>query len=210
MTIYCDESGGVGAGIMCLSAVSIPADAADELLQQMRAVIGVRGELKGSRITLPERAYCIELLMRLGGKAVIACADIATLRRHHDGKAPEDIALYAHLLETALDPWMLESGGCIDVRIDDGRYDPRLNAMLRADVQQSLGQWGKATLEDSRRSAGIQIADVMANSWYQIGLAGPRSQRIRALMEPFVADGRIRPLIIQSAPDMALPTKKPA
>jgi hypothetical protein len=196
MTIYCDESGGVGAGVMTMAAVSLEADAADLLLARMRDVAGIRGELKGSRIDVAERAFCIEMLMRLGGRAVVATADMGRLRGAHGGTLPEDIDIYAALLDRTLSEWIIVSGGCITVEIDDGRYDPRLNGLLRAEVQESLGQWGSATLADSRRSAGVQIADVLANSHYQIGINTPKARRIETLLAPFVADGRIRRIAI--------------
>jgi hypothetical protein len=203
MTVYCDESGGVGAGVMTLAAVSIAPEAADELLARMRDVIGLRGELKGSRIELAERAFCLETMMRLGARAVVATCDMPGLRAAHGGILPEDIDIYAGLLDQAVGAWIAASGGCIAVEIDDGRYDPGLNGRLRAEVQQSLGQWGKAVLADSRRSAGVQIADVLANSYYQLGLNTPKAARVAALLEPFVADGRIRQIAVERIGDDA-------
>jgi hypothetical protein len=198
VTIYCDESGGVGAGVMTMAAVSLDPDAADDVLARMRTVLGLRGELKGSRIDLAERAFCIETMMRLGARAVVVTCDMAMLRVVHGGTLPDDISIYAALLDRTLSEWIAVSGGCISIEIDDGRYDARLNTLLRDDIQQSLGQWGKANLADSRRSAGIQIADVIANSYYQIGLGTPKAARISALFAPFVAAGLVREIALRS------------
>ncbi len=203
MIVYCDESGGVGAGVMTLAGVSLAAEDAAAIVTRMADVVGVRGELKGSRIDLAERSFLVEMLMRHDARMIVATADMAVLRAEGGVHLPEDIDIYARLLEMVVDGWMPQSGGCLTVEIDDGRYDPRLNAMLRGDVQASLGQWGKAQLADSHRSAGVQIADVIANSWYQIGLAGGRSQRIRKLFEPFVASGAVQ-ILTYSPPE---PTK---
>lgn len=192
MTIYCDESGGIGAGVMTLAAVALPPDDAAALLDRVRDVLGLRGELKGSRIDMAERAFVIELFVRMGGRAVIATASMPALRATYGEAMPEDIAIYASLLDAAVDPWIASSGGCISVEIDDGRYDPRLNGLLRAELQEGLGQWGQARLADSKRSPGVQIADVLANSAYQMGLEGPRAPRISALFGPFIADGSIK------------------
>ena len=54
MMLYCDESGGVGAGVMLLAAVTSERDAADALLERARDVLGLRGELKGSRIDIAQ------------------------------------------------------------------------------------------------------------------------------------------------------------
>ena len=187
---------------MTVAAVALPPDVAARALAHLRNVLGLRGELKGSRIEVAERAFVIELVMRLGARAVIATTRMADLRAAHGGNMPEDIAIYAALLEQASEPFIMASGGCISIEIDDGRYDPRLNALLRAEVQAGLGQWGQARLADSKRSAGVQIADVLANSAYQIGIANPRAARIEALLAPFVADGRIRQVVM----DRLLPT----
>ena len=196
VTIYCDESGGVGAGVMTLAAVSIAPDAADALLLRMRDGLGLRGELKGSRIELAERAFCIEAMMRLGGRVVVATANIAALRAAHGDDLPEDITIYAALLDRVVAAWAAIEGHCLNVVIDDGRYDARLNGLLREDVQASLGTCGQALLADSKRSSGVQIADVLANSFYQIGLGGPRAGRVTALFAPFVADGRVQRIVV--------------
>lgn len=186
---------------MTLASVALPPDDAAALLAHVRTVLGLRGELKGSRIDMAERAFVIELLMRMGGRAIIATASMAELRAAHGAMMPEDIGIYAALLDAAVDPWIAASGGCIAIEIDDGRYDARLNGLLRADVQAGLGQWGQARLADSKRSPGVQIADVLANSAYQIGLRSPRAERIEALIAPFVAEGAIRIVPLQRIAD---------
>ena len=188
MQIYCDESGGVGNGVMLLAAVTI--DDADALLTRVRAVLGLKGELKGSRLTLPERAFVIELFARMGGRAAIAEARTARLAGP-DLRAPRDDHVYAALLDSAIDHWMLPSGGCIDVTIDDGRYDQLRNMALRDTIQHAVGQWGRATLADSKKSAGIQIADVIANSHFHVAVGSNHARRIDALLAPFWADGRL-------------------
>lgn len=193
MPIYCDESGGVGAGVMTLAGVSLSDKAAEHLLDHYRAVTGLRGELKGSRIGLAERAFLVELLMRIGGRVIVAGAFTARVAANEPGgKPPQDIRLYARLLETVVDAWLPSSGGCVDLMIDDGRYDERLNTLLRDDVQKSLGQWGRASLADSKRIAGVQIADVIANSFFQIGSGANSAERVEALLAPFRESGAIR------------------
>lgn len=198
MTIYCDESGGVGAGVIVIAAVFLPGTLADDLLSRVRSVINLRGELKGSRINMAERAFVIEMLARSGVKVIVTQSltrDLAASTA--DGRPPNDLNIYARLLETVVDAWLPVTGGCVDLVIDDGRYDARLNAMLRADVQRSLGQWGKASLADSRRSAGVQFADVLANSFFQIATNSQRSQNLEALLGPFIDDGIIRQIDVK-------------
>lgn len=193
MTIYCDESGGLNAGAMTFAAVQLTPDAAAVVVARFRAVTGLRGELKGSRISLTERAYLLELFDRAGGRAWVAVAERAKLIPGPDGTPPSDLALYAALLDMAVGRWLPETGGvCTDVIIDDGRYDPAILAKVRAAIQAGLAGWGQASLADSRRCDGIQIADVVANSLFNITVGSPRAHRIRVILDPMLASRAIR------------------
>lgn len=193
MTIYCDESGGLNAGAMTFSAVMLTPEAASEIHARFRTVTGLRGELKGSRISLVERAYLLELFDRVGGRAWVAVARRDTLAQNPGGTLPSDLALYAALLDLAIGRWLPETGGvCTDVVIDDGRYDPNILAKVRTEIQAGLGQWGRASLADSRRSEGVQIADVVANSLFNIAVQSPRAHRIAAILDPMLASKAIR------------------
>ena len=198
MPIYCDESGGLNAGVMTFAAVQIDADAADAVLARFCDITGLRGELKGSRISIAERGLLFELMMQHGARAWIAEARRATIGPLDNlGTEVRDITLYAKLLQTAVGAWLPETGGaCVDVVIDQGRYDPQILAMVEADIEGQLSGWGQASLTDSKRSAGVQIADVVANSFYNIGVAVDtpdlRADRIQAIVAPYLADNRLR------------------
>ncbi|USI78672.1 DUF3800 domain-containing protein [Sphingopyxis sp. USTB-05] len=193
MTIYCDESGGLNAGVMTFSAVMLTPKAATEIHERFRGVTGLRGELKGSRISIVERAYLLELFDRAGGRAWVAVAERDKLAQNPGGTLPSDLALYGALLNSAVGHWLPETGGvCTDVVIDDGRYDPKILAHVREEIQAGLGQWGRASLADSRRSDGVQIADVIANSLFNITIGSPRAHRMQRIFEPMFASKAIR------------------
>lgn len=193
MTIYCDESGGLNAGAMTFAAAMLTPDAAADIHRRFRAVIGLRGELKGSRISLVERAYLLELFDRAGGRAWVAVATRETLARGPSDMPPSDLALYAALLNLAVGRWLPETGGvCADVVIDDGRYDAGILSKVRTEIQAGLGHWGTASLADSRRSEGVQIADVIANSLFNIAAKSPRAHRIEQVIEPMLVSKTIR------------------
>ncbi|MCU0728871.1 MAG: DUF3800 domain-containing protein [Sphingopyxis sp.] len=198
MAIFCDESGGAGAGITLMAGVSLPAATADSALARIRHVLGLRGELKGSRISLAERAFVIELVMRMGARAIVVSARHSDINPAHIEPADRmsDLAIYAMLLEQLVDAWLPLTGGCAEFIIDDGRYDPRITGHLRDDVQTHLGQWGKASLVDSHRSAGVQIADVIANSHFQIATGARFAHRVEALLAPFHANGAIKHIVV--------------
>ncbi|WP_257550989.1 DUF3800 domain-containing protein [Sphingopyxis sp. DBS4] len=193
MTIYCDESGGLNTGAMTFAAVMLSPDAAAAIHARFRAVTGLRGELKGSRISLTERAYLLELFDRAGGRAWVAVAKRDNLAPPADGRLATDLALYTALLDLAVSNWLPETGGvCTDVVIDDGRYDPVILAGVRETIQAGLAGWGQASLADSRRSDGVQIADVIANSLFNVEIASPRAHRIGVILEPMLASRAIR------------------
>jgi len=193
MTIYCDESGGLNTGVMTFSAVMLTPQAAADIHARFRGVTGLRGELKGSRISIVERAYLLELFDRAGGRAWVAVARRDTLAQNPGGTLPSDLALYAALLDSAIGHWLPETGGvCTDVVIDDGRYDPAILAHVREDIQAGLGQWGRASLADSKRSDGVQIADVIANSLFNVTIGSPRAHRIQRIIDPMLASKAIR------------------
>jgi hypothetical protein len=193
MTIYCDESGGLNTGVMTFSAVMLTPQVAAEIHTRFRSVTGLRGELKGSRISIVERAWLLELFDRAGGRAWVAVAKRDTLAKNPGGTLPSDLALYAALLDSAIGHWLPETGGvCTDVVIDDGRYDPTILAHVREDIQTGLGQWGRASLADSQRSDGVQIADVVANSLFNVTIGSPRADRIQRIIDPMLASKAIR------------------
>ena len=193
MTIYCDESGGLNAGAMTFAAVMLTPQTAADIHGRFRSVTGLRGELKGSRISLVERAYLLELFDRAGGRAWVAVAKRNTLAHNPGGTLPSDLSLYAALLDLAIGRWLPETGGvCTDVVIDDGRYDPAILGRVRADIQAGLGGWGSASLADSHRSDGVQIADVVANSLFNIVTGSPRAHRIQRIVEPMLESKAIR------------------
>lgn len=169
---------------MAMAAIAIsPADAG-AVLARFRAVTGLRGELKGSRITTTERALFFEILAQRDVHGWVAVADGPRLTAAK-AAGTSDLELYSDLLERTVAAFIPTSGGaCADIVIDEGRYDPAILSRVRSDVQAALGQWGSASLADSRRCAGVQIADVVANSVFNIAAASPRTARINAIVAP--------------------------
>lgn len=193
MTIYCDESGGLNSGAMTFAAVMLTPEVAADIHARFRSVTGLRGELKGSRISIVERAYLLELFDRAGGRVWVAVAKRDTIGGKPGGAVPSDLSVYAALLNLAVGRWLPETGGvCTDVVIDDGRYDPTILGKVREEIQAGLGAWGRASLAESHRSDGVQIADVIANSLFNIAVSSPRAHRIQRIIEPMLASKAIR------------------
>lgn len=192
MPIYCDESGGVGRGVMTLAALSIEAEAADAVLNRFREITGLKSELKGSRIDLAERALLFEYLEPHDWSATVGVAISALKPEQGADRGDHDIAVYAQLLEDVIGSMLPATGGCTNVVIDDGRYGPATLALIRDDIAAVIGPCGSAQLDLSHRLAGLQIADVIANSFFNRAMVSERQGRMAAIVAPFLESGRIK------------------
>jgi hypothetical protein len=196
MNIYCDESGGIGRGVMTLAAIGIADDLAEEVLRQFRAMNGLRGELKGSRIDLEERQLLFDLLAQVPFKASVCIAISALQPDPGENRGEHDIEIYAALLETAIERLLPDTGGCAQILIDDGRYSPQILGRVRSGIAELLGPFGSAGLEVSHARAGLQLADVVANTFFNRALPNDRQGPMAAIVAPFLEDGRIRMVVL--------------
>lgn len=191
MPIYCDESGGVGRGVMTLAAVLIEDDKAAGLLAQFRQVIGLNSELKGSRIDLAERALFFELFEQSGGQAVIGIALSALRPVAGADRGDHDIKIYARLMNETIGAILPLSGICASVIMDTGRYAETTLSLVRADIAGLIGPWNIAAMEQSHTLPGLQIADVIANTFFNRALVNERQGRMAAMVQPMMSAGQI-------------------
>ncbi len=199
MTIYCDESGGIGRGVMTLAAVSIGAEAADTVLGRFREITELKGELKGSRIDLAERALLFELLEPADWSAVVGIAISALRPEQGEDRGDQDIAVYSALLDDAIGSMLVgQEFDCNEVIIDDGRYGLDTLAFVRNSVGRLVGPLGSASLAVSHAFAGLQIADVIANSFFNRALVNNRQARMAAIVAPFLESGKIKLRLLAS------------
>ena len=192
MPIYCDESGGVGRGVMTLAAIDIDEDKAEALIARFRLVTGYHGEVKGSRIDFAERALLFELVKDSEAKISIGIAISALVPEKNADRGDHDIDVYSALLEDVVGAMLPEIPGCDSVIIDDGRYGPETLAAIRADIAKLVGPCGTTQLEHSHRLAGLQIADVIANTFFNRALVTERQGRIAAIAAPLLESGQIK------------------
>lgn len=190
MPIFCDESGGVGRGVMTLAALYIGDDEAEAILQRYRDVTGLKGELKGSRIDLAERAFVMEMLAQSGAPAVISIALSATETPKGQTRGHHDIAVYASLMDDAVSALLPKTNACGSVWMDSGRYGPPVLEKVRRDIAEIAGPWNLSKLEDSDRLAGLQLADVIANSFYNRARVSGKQARIAAIVRPMIDSGQ--------------------
>jgi hypothetical protein len=192
MPIYCDESGGVGRGVMTLAALSISADSADNILSRFRQIAGLKSELKGSRIDLIERALLFELLEPGEWHATVGIAISALKPEPGEDRGDHDIAIYSALLDDVIGSMVDARPDCTDVIIDDGRYGSATLKLVRDSVGRLVGPLGTASLAVSHAFAGLKLADVIANSFFNRALVNDRQARMAAIVAPFLESGKIR------------------
>lgn len=198
MPIYVDESGSLPAGAMTMAGVEMDADQAARLLERFRSVTGLHGELKGSRTEPLERAYFFELFERFGGRARVC---IMLPDADARGARPRDLDCYVALLDALVSDWLGDLGeDCAHFVIDQGRYDAMVEEDVRQDVMRLLSHCGTARMVDSRRSPGVQIADVVANSFFSMAIGSRRSERIRQIVAPFLDADLLRTHRIKAPP----------
>ena len=118
-----------------------------------------------------------------------------------------DFDIYVGLLKQLVADWLPETGGCANFIVDEGRYSALVLEQVRLDITAMLASFGTASMENSARCPGIQIADVIANSYYNLAIHSGRSRRIAAIVEPFVQAHilRSRPLTHVETPDSKNP-----
>jgi Protein of unknown function (DUF3800) len=205
MPIYCDESGGVGRGVMTLAGVDIDSVLAEALLARFREVTGYLGELKGSRIDFAERALLFELLADTPAKICVGVAISALRPDPSSDRGKHDLRIYAALLEDVVGAMLPEIPTCDSVIIDDGRYGVEMLGKIRNDIGKLVGPCGTAQLELSHRLAGLQIADVVANSFFNRSLVNDRQGRMAAIVAPMLESGQIKMRVL---PDEDNPEKR--
>lgn len=87
---------------------------------------------------------------------------------------------------------MPAADGCVSVFMDDGRYGPETLALVRRDIAAIIGPCGQAQLELSHRLPGLQIADVIANTFFNRAMVTDRQARMAAIVAPYLESGKVR------------------
>jgi hypothetical protein len=184
---------------MTLAAVSVEPDVAAQLLLDFRARTGLTGELKGSRIDLDERALFFDLFGGTNAHAIVGVAISAVRPAPGEDRGDHDQRVYAALLDDAVAALLPKAIGCTDVIIDDGRYDQATLAPIRVEIARLIGPCGLASLELSHRLAELQIADVIANTFFNRALVSPRQSRMARAVAPFLDSGKIEMRVLGPA-----------
>ncbi len=185
---------------MTLAGLCIEQAQAEKIIARFRAVTGTDGEIKGSRIDLGERGLLFELLEKSDATATIGIALSATRPELGMDRGDHDVDVYNALLEDVIGSMLPDAPGCAEIIIDDGRYSSDTLALIRSDIGRLVGPCGTARLELSHRAAGLQLADVIANTFFTRALPGNRQARMAAIVTPLMQAGRLKMRVLGGQP----------
>ncbi len=184
---------------MTFAAVTIDEDAASAFDTRFRTATGLTSEMKGSRISMRQRQLFFDLFEEIGVRATVGVA-ISAVRPHPgEDRGDHDQHVYLALIQDVLGSLLLAAGGCLEVVVDDGRYDAAAIVRIRDDIGRFVGPMGLATMGLSHQHPGLQIADVIANSFFNRALVSDRQARIAAMIQPLLDNGRIAMRVVPEA-----------
>ena len=174
-------------------------------MKSYRKATRTAGELHGHQLDPRQRAVFLGLLAREAVSVVVACRRAEPLGGWAMSAMPE-ADLYGHLLAEAC-AGLPGYGGADQLAVtpDGGRYPrarlDRVRTTLAATLKARHAGPVDVAFRDSAAVAGLQVADVVANSAFQmIGRGGPA----RELLVPLIGMGRLTILPLR------LPEVRPA
>ena len=125
--------------------------------------------------------------------ATVGIAISALKPQPGEDRGDHDIAIYSRLLDDVIGSMVGNGGtGCNDVVIDDGRYGVETLKLVRNSVGRLVGPLGTASLAVSHILAGLQLADVIANCFFNRAMVTERQARLAAIVAPFLEIGKIK------------------
>lgn len=187
MHIYCDESGGTDAasGEFLIGAVLIAPGDADRLVRAFRKKVRLGEEIKGHKLLPDDRERFFAMLSEVGHSA---CA-VGCVRTDPIGgmvmRTQPEIRLWRGLIAEALTRPSFAAGN--GVTLDQGRYSKEArNREMAALADELAGRWGRRWpihTGDSRRFAGLQVADVVVNTALHATRFGAEGEWHRGLLQ---------------------------
>ena len=133
-----------------------------------------------------------ELLEPGDWHATVGIAISALKPEPGEDRGDHDIAIYSALLDDVIGSMVDARPDCSDVIIDDGRYGLETLTLVRNSVGRLVGPLGTASLAMSHTLAGLQLADVIANSFFNRALVNNRQARMAAIIAPYLESGKIK------------------
>lgn len=194
MQIYCDESGVLSKGIFLATSAMISSHAANHLIARFRKQFKIRGEVKGTNLSPEQRAEFFKALAAL--EELRSVSVVCDRRTPSGGWAsstwPEE-AIYERLLCQSCEALPCEGLNAISVTPDGSRYKKAKLMDIGGRIEVRLGERfqlkAKVSFADSARTAGIQVADVIANTVHAALRDNGQSESL--LLTPLIGSGRL-------------------
>ncbi|MFC5315860.1 DUF3800 domain-containing protein [Azospirillum rugosum] len=173
MHVFCDESGGTGRddSLFLTAAAPLSADEAARVMKKFRKATGMRGEIKGSRLTFNQRDLFFDLLNSSTDTpiGVAYCDGHSPLGNWALGSIKEQDLWAELLIESVL---LIGEGNFITVSADrryHGSQARRLQDHVSSSIANNVGaNRVQVQFVDSENSNGVQIADIVANTVYRM------------------------------------------
>lgn len=202
MKIFCDESGGFGGKehSFLVSAVRMPDHEAGRLMKRLRKTSDVRDEIKGTSLTEKQRVTFFDMLREIDPvSAVVTCQKTSVLGSIAKSRPGHEV--FEDLLVEACGR-LIDLDAPVRIMADGGRYKKTIHGQLAINAAERLTRAGlAAAIVDFGRSekmAGIQVADIIANTVYKASPGG--------VFDPTSPYGRL----VQSANIVVLPAILPS
>jgi hypothetical protein len=173
MQIFCDESGGFDKAkhSLIVSAVAIDSHDANRLMKKFGKSVSSDGEVKGGLLLPGDRIRFFDMLTELQNTSIVVhCRKSTQLGSYLSSALPER-EVYKHMLAEACLDLPNRFNGPVFITPDSGRYPRATLREIASAVEQIIGNASgrktKVLFEQSDTTAGIQIADIVANTVYQ-------------------------------------------
>lgn len=198
MQLYFDESGGAdpASNVFMVAGVAVDSLSAGRLIKSFRKASGTTGEIKGSGMSLVHRRLFFEILGR--NEAVLSAAVHVHREQSLGGWAMGALAesdLYAELLSEAI-CWIPPMTGSVALLADGGRYKRAVYDAMTPGIEAKAAahHGGRASLRfvTSHEHPGVQIADVISNSMYQLVTGFGMPDQLEDILGPFLQTGKLR------------------
>lgn len=172
MHVFCDESGGTGRddSLFLVAAVALTADEATRIMKKFRKATGLRGEVKGSRLSDKQRRIFFDIVDRspLPQASVVFCRGLDPIGSWALS-ALNDHELWAELIiESTL--WLGERPNIAisaDRRYNGARQHGAHDSIVAGISGRTRANRVTVQFVDSQASDGVQIADIIANTAYR-------------------------------------------
>lgn len=205
MHVFCDESGGVGKDdeVFLAAAVPLTAGEATRIMKTFRKATGLRGEVKGSKLHSPQRRLFFDII---GKSAAPAMSLVYCSRSNPIGSwafaSMTEHELWSDLISESI--IQLGRGSAINASVDR-RYHGTQARQAQSSIVAAVTCATRANqvsvqFTDSQASDGIQVADIVANTFYR-GL-----KHKTELMEFLLKRGATQKLFLEH---IRLDTKRP-